>query len=298
MPHRVMGWQKVSVLAACLIIGLALLSACAAFRSLFGQGGVQRPRVEFVGAKLTGLSFDRANFAFDLKIQNPNPLGIKLAGFGYDLIINEHSFLKGREDKEVEIMAQGENVVHIPLTISYQHLYQALQSLRHRDSAAYRLNCDLSFDLPVLGAVQIPASKEGELPLPKLPTVGVEKLELKHLGLTGAELVLGIRLQNPNAFSVILNGLQYQFTVEGKSWGRGETGQRIPVSEKAESLIEIPISLDFVHMGQSIYQALVEDKHLSYQFQGDLDLETSLPLLGRSHLPFDLSGATEVFRQP
>jgi LEA14-like dessication related protein len=296
MSCRVMGWQRKAVYAACLILGLGLLSACSALRGLLGRGSIQRPQVEFVGARLTGLSFDRANFVFDLKILNPNPLGVKLAGFGYDLLINEHSFIKGREDKEIEIEAQGENVIQIPLTISYQHLYQALQSLRQQDTAVYRLNCDFSFDLPVLGPVQIPASKRGNLPLPKLPAVEVEKLKLKDLGLSGADLVLEIRLKNPNAFSVLLNGMQYQFTVEEKPWAWGETGQRIPVSEKAENLVEIPISLDFFHIGQSVYQVLAGNEHLSYQFQCDLDLETSLPLLGRTNLPFDLSGLIEVLK--
>jgi LEA14-like dessication related protein len=245
---------------------------------------------------LTGLSFDKANFLFDLKIQNPNSLGVKLAGFGYDLSINGSSFLKGRENKELNIQAQGETIFQIPLTLSYSHLYQVFQTLLQQDSATYHLKCDLSFELPGLGPVQIPVSKQGDFPLPKLPTVNVERMELKRLGLSGADLVLGIQVNNPNAFSVIMEGMQYWLNINGQPWASGETGTRVQITEKGENLLEIPILLNFLQIGQSAYQALAEGQSLSYQFQGDLDLTTSLSLLGRTHLPFQRSGQIEVFR--
>jgi len=296
MLSIVTGYKTRSALAACLIVSLGLLIACSALRGLLGQDAIRRPQVEFVGARLTGLSFDRATIVFEVNIQNPNSLGVKLAGFGYDLIINDHSFLHGREEKEVEIEARGENVIDIPVTISYQHLYQVLQTLRHQNSAAYRLNCDFSLVLPVLGVVQIPVSKTGDFPLPKLPTVSLEKLQMKRLSLSGADLVFGVRVDNPNAFAMTLEGMQYQLMVDGQPWASGETGQRISLPQKRDDLLEIPITLDFIRMGQAVYQSLSEGRRLDYQFRGDLDLTASLPLLGRTHVPFDHFGQVAVLK--
>jgi LEA14-like dessication related protein len=283
-------------MSLCLILSVVFFSACSTLRGLLGQTTIQRPQVDFIGAKLTGLSFDKASFLFDLKIRNPNSLGVNLAGFGYDLSINGSSFLKGRENKELNIEAQGESTFQIPLTLSYSHLYQVFQTLFQQDRATYHLKCDLSFNLPGLGLVQIPASKQGDFPLPKFPTVNVEKIELKRLGLSGADLLLGIQVNNPNAFSMIMEGMQYQLNINGQPWASGETGTRLQVTEKGESLLEIPIFLNFLQIGQSAYQALAEGQPLSYQFHGDVDLTTSLSLLGRTHLPFDRWGQIEVFR--
>lgn len=284
------------IINLCLILSVLLFSSCSTLRGLLGQATIQRPRVDFLGAKMTGLSFDKANFLFDLQIRNPNSLGVKLAGFGYDLSINGSSFLKGREDKELSIEAQGENIIQIPLTLSYSHLYQVFQTLLQQDRATYQLKCDFSFDLPGLGLVQIPASKQGDFPLPKLPTVHVEALKLKRLGLNGADLELEVQLGNPNAFWVMLEHIQYQLDINGRRWAAGDATKSAQITEKGNSLIEIPISLDFLQIGQSAYQLLSGDRSLNYQFQGDLDLTTSLPLLGQATLPFDHSGQIRVLK--
>jgi LEA14-like dessication related protein len=124
--------------------------------------------------------------------------------------------------------------------------------------------------------------------------VNLDALKLIRLGISGAELQLGLRLKNPNAFSMILGRLQYQFEINGKRWASGDTPKEMQVAEKGESLIEIPISLNFLQIGSSVYQLLKGEERLSYQLQGGLNLKTSLPLLGNVTLPFERLGQIEI----
>ena len=281
---------------ALLLLSLGVLSACATLGSLAGQAGVQRPGVRFIGARLAGLSFDKVDLLFDLEIRNPNSLGVTMAGFRYDLAVNESPFLEGKEEKEVAIAAQGASTIQIPLTLSFDHLYQVFKSLRQKDNAAYSLQCGFLFDLPVLGAVEIPASKSGDFPLPKFPAVRVEGLHIENLSPLAADLTLKLQLDNSNAFSMILEGMQYQFEINDQMWAAGETGERISIAEKDKGLLEIPISLNFLQIGQSIYGILAEGKPLDYQFQGDLDINATTSLIGRTHLPFDQSGQIKLLK--
>jgi len=280
----------------CSILIMMLLSACSAFRGLLNEAKIERPQVDFAGARLTKLSFDAADFLFDLKIRNPNPLGLRMAGFDYDFLINGNSFLKGNQEKELEIESRGETTIQLPLSLGFVDLYQTFQSLRDQDVSTYRLNCSFSFDLPVLGPVNIPVSKEGEFPLLKLPKVDVDALKLERMSLFGAELKLRVRLDNRNAFSMILEHLQYQLEVNGLRWISGDAEKNEQIAVKSESVIEIPISLDFLQIGRSVYQLLAGDKSLEYQFGGKLDLTTSVPLLGQVSLPFDRSGRIKVIK--
>jgi LEA14-like dessication related protein len=281
----------------CLILSAALLSSCSAFRGLLGKAKIERPQVDFMAGRLTKLSFDAADFLFDLKIRNPNPLGVSLAGFDYDFLINGNSFLKGKQEKEVQIEAEGESTIQLPLSLRFVDLYRTFETLRDQDISTYRLDCGFSFDLPVLGLVSVPVSKEGDFPLLKLPTVNLDALKLKSLTLSGAELQLMVRLKNPNALSMMLERLQYQFEINGVRWISGDVKENVQVTSKGESLIEIPISLDFLQMGRSVYQILTGDRSLSYQFGGKLDLATSIPLLSQVSLPFDRSGSIKVTSQ-
>ena len=280
----------------CLILSAMLLSSCSAFRGLLGKAGIKRPQVDFVAGRLAKLSFDAADFLFDVKIRNPNPLGVKLAGFDYDLLINGNSFLKGEQEKEVEIVAKGESIVQLPLSLRFVDLYQTFKGLRDQDVSTYQLNCGFSFDLPVLGVVNIPVSKKGSFPLLKLPTVDLDALKLKNLSFSGAELQLMVRLSNPNALSMMLERFQYHLEINGRRWISGDLKGNMQVTSKSESHIEIPISLDFLQVGQSVYQILTGGESLRYQFGGKLDLTTSIALLSNVSLPFDRSGSVKLIK--
>ena len=279
-----------------LILSATFLCSCSLINNFVGGAKPRHPEVDFVGAKLTGLSFDAADLLFDIKIRNPNSVGLKMAGFDYNFLINDNSFVKGDKRDPLSIAAAGESVVQIPLSLSYVSIYQAFQSLRNQDVSNYQIKVGFSFDIPVLGVVNIPVSKSGEFPLLKLPKVKLAALKLKNLSLTGADLLLGVQLDNPNAFSMLLNGLQYQFEVGGRDWVSGSTEKATQVAEKGQGVIEIPISLNLLEMGTSVYRLLAGDKDLDYQLGGNLDLGTSLPLLGAVSLPFDRSGSIELTR--
>lgn len=285
-----------------LAIALAFISivvmfvACSGLKELAETAKVRRPEVRFVGSRLTGLSFREAGFMFDIQIQNPNPLGVKLAGFDYDFLINGSSFVNGDQEEGLEIKPQGEHTVHLPISFEFSSLYNAIESLRHNDNSTYELNCGLSFDLPILGPVRVPLSTSGNLPLVKLPKVHLDGLKLKHLSLSGADLELAVRLNNPNAFSMILERFNYQLNINGQSWASGEALQKTKLTERGEGVLAIPLSLNFTQIGRSVYGMLTGDQSFDYQLQGDLDVTSSFPLLEKANLPFDLTGVTELIK--
>ncbi len=280
----------------CLILGAMLLSSCAVVSELAGEANIRYPQVDFAGARITGLSFDAADLMFDLRIRNPNSVGLTMAGFDYDFLINENSFLKGNQSKGLTIAAGGESIVRLPLSLRYVDLYQTFQSLRDQDLSTYQINFGFAFDVPVLGRVNIPVSKSGDFPLLKLPKVSLDTLSLDNLGITGADLTLRVRLDNPNAFSVLLQKFQYEFDVDGRNWISGYTEAPTQIMENGQGFVEIPISLNLIEMGRSIYQLLSGGRDLNYSFGGNVDLATSLPLLGAVSLPFDRSGSVKLIR--
>ena len=291
---RITRWRVLEAL--CLILISMLLVSCSVINEFASGANIQHPQVSFSGAKITGLSFDAADLLFDIKIRNPNSVGLTMAGFSYDLLINEISFLKGNQDRGLSIEASGENTVQLPLTLNYMDLYQTFQGIRDQDLSTYQMNFGFAFDLPVLGHVNIPVSKSGDFPLLKLPKIEINTLRLKSLSLTGAELLLRIQLDNPNAFAMLLNKLQYDFIVNDQKWIGGYAAEPTQIAEKGQGYIDIPISLNILQMGRSVYQLLSGNEDLSYQFGGNVDLATSLPLLGEVSLPFDRSGSIKLVR--
>ena len=76
-----------------LVIGFILLNlnSCSILNSILNQMNIQKPTVQITNAKISKLSFNDVSLLFDIEINNPNSVGINLAGFDYELLINNNS---------------------------------------------------------------------------------------------------------------------------------------------------------------------------------------------------------------
>ena len=275
------------------IIGIFLLSGCATMQDIVQTF---RPELKLKDVHLTKLTFEAADLALDIEVQNPNPLPIAMTGFDYDLKINNISFLTGQQPKKMNIDALGGTVFQIPVSINYKNLYDTFQSLKDQDTTAYHIDCGVSFDLPGLGLTRIPFSTQGDFPALKLPSINVEGLKVKNMTLAGADMELKLQMTNPNAFDLLLNNIDYALDINGRTWAKGVSNVQTQVSQKGESAIGIPISLDFAQIGLGVYQMLSGEQTLDYSLQGKLDVGSSLPLLKNAAIPLNRSGALNILR--
>ncbi|MGB9594911.1 MAG: LEA type 2 family protein [Candidatus Poribacteria bacterium] len=280
-----------------LFLALALsMSSCSTFHS-FIKGRVKEPEVDFIDAKIAGLSFNGIDLLFDLKVKNPNKIGIKLAGFDYDLLLNGNSFLTGNQIRGIEIPSLGEETVQLPVNLNFFDIYKTFQNLWDQGLSNYQMKFGFSFEMPVLGAIRIPVSKSGEFPLIKIPKISLQSLNIEKLNITNADMKLKLKVNNPNAFAMILKGGNYQLKLNNQNIFSGiMSDKNIQIGEKSDGIIEMPISLDFISVGKSVYQMLSGNKSIDYNLIGNFNLGTSLPLMEKADLPFEISGKTDLIR--
>jgi LEA14-like dessication related protein len=252
---------------------------------------ISKPRLNVAGVRMTGLSLQAIDLTFDIDIDNPNPLSVSMGGFDYDLQINNTSFLKGVQEQKLVIQSSSQSRVELPLTLTFEKLFQTYQTLKNSDSTDYTILCGFTFELPVLGPTRIPVTKSGNLPLIKLPNFRIHTLRLNRFNVTGADLTLEIKMDNPNYFQLLLNQLNYRFSVNGLSWATGNLSTAQSVNEKESGTIELPISLNFIDMGRTVFQLISGSQPLNYQFTGNLEFDTTLPLLKDVSFPVSSSGS-------
>ncbi len=286
--------MKIGTFLLCLLLFWICITGCASVQE-FIKKNIQPPKVKFSGAKISGLSFEAVDLLFDLEVTNPNPAGIHLVELDYDFLLNNNSFLKGKQEHGLEINARSTDIVQIPLSLNFVDVYNTFQGLKNQDSTTYEIKAGLTFNIQILGAPQrIPIRKRGTLPLLKPPKISVASLKLNNLNLTGADLSLTVKLINPNAFEFIVKGMEYDFEINGSQWLCGNSQENLQISAKDESLLNFPISLNFFQIGRSVAQLLKNNQPLEYRFKGAVNLDSSLPLLGTVHLPFDRSGQIRI----
>jgi LEA14-like dessication related protein len=124
----------------------------------------------------------------------------------------------------------------------------------------------------------------------------LHSLKLDNLTFTGAKLNLKVKVDNPNIWSVMLNKLDYSLNINGKQWIQGITDRPLNINGKQNNIITIPIALNFLQIGSSVYSIISGGKGLDYSLKGSADLGSSLELLRNFNLPFSKAGKVDLLK--
>jgi len=274
---------------AALVLGLA---ACTPMvKQAFDN---QKPQVSVADQRVTGLDFEHISITFGLKVDNPNPIGIDLEGLDYDLKLDGHSFLSGKQDKQIQIAASGASRIELPLSMTFKEIKQGLSGLKGKDEVPYELTTGLLIKVPLLGTYRYPVVSHGVLPVPQLPVISLQSLKVESLNFTGATLALKLLVNNPNNFSVALNSLNYDLKINGKQWASGKSQTLGNIREKQKSVITLPVSVSLMDLGAGFSNLLKGGEELNYAIVGKLNASTSNKLIGNFDIPFDNNGRVKI----
>lgn len=277
-----------------MAIGLiALLSGCASMEQMGQALEGRKPTAQVAGVRLTGLDFEGVNLAFDVKVDNPNPVGISLAGLDYDLKLLGSRFLQGEQQTGMKVAAKGSSQVQVPLRLDFRQLLSSYEQLKSADQAAYQLDLGMGFDVPVLGRVRVPVSYQGEFPVPRMPQIKLRSLDVQKLSMSGASLLMQLEVDNPNAFSLLLDKLDYNLKLNGFDVGGGRVDKSLSVKQGGQGVIALPVSLDFAQAGMGLYKALLGGG-INYDLSGTVDAASSNAMLQAFRIPLDKQGRVNL----
>ncbi len=265
--------------------------SCSAARQI---ADIERPQVDIRSVAVTGLTFESADLVFTMGVDNPNDTSIRLNRFDYTLDISGRQFLKGDRKEQVTLSANEETRVDIPITLKFEEIYSMFRTLAGQDSTHYRTEIGVHFDLPVLGDVRIPVTREGYIPLIQEPRINMDRVELEELRATGADLRLMVLMDNPNAFALTMRRMNYDFSVSDRSWAGGTIQEEVKIAPNQRRTFGIPVSLNFLNVGRSALQILADENALNYRFQGNILFQSPHPLINEINFPFDVSGNAKV----
>jgi LEA14-like dessication related protein len=99
------------------------------------------PEVEVEHVKIDSLNFNRAALELSLIIKNQNSFSIKAKDISYRLAIEDHQWIRGAIPGLVDIKAEGNTQLEIPLRISFKEINKTLfDLLKHGKNVRYKLH--------------------------------------------------------------------------------------------------------------------------------------------------------------
>ena len=134
------------------------MSACSSLGPL-----LKDPEVKVLDLKMLGITAQGVDIDVGLNVKNPNPLPLNLDSVDYALSLSGEKVTEGTFEKGINIPANGEGVVRIPLKFQFQSVGNLLSGFINR---SFKKDYELTGSVK-LGIFSIPFVKKGEIDLNK-----------------------------------------------------------------------------------------------------------------------------------
>ena len=253
-----------------------------------------KPTAQLLETRLTNINFEQVELAFDVAINNPNPFSLRVSGLDYEIIIADYALLSGVLAQGLKLKKASTSEVTLPITLKFDDLRKLPGKLWQDDYFSYRLASRIHLDLPLIGKYDMPLTKKGELPVPKIPSVNLTSVTVTSLNLASADIIAMLEINNPNAFQLGLKNFNYKLNINKQTWGEGISTVPRNIAEKSTGTVSIPMKLNLLTMGNSVYQLLNGDQRLNYQLSGNMTLDTGLNTFRAYRMPLNISGSTSL----
>jgi len=230
---------------------------------------VQKPTISYDKMELKEFAFDEATLLFRFKINNPNPIGMSIDRIDYQLDLNGAQFVKGDLDQGVALTASGVAPLEFPITIRYFEFFKSIRDFIKSNEIQYNLSGSMR-----IGPFDVPYQTSGKLPVPKLPDISLKQVQIDQISLMGATLLFTLSLKNQNAFTLQPQAINYDISLAETSFASGKATQINSVGSGDESLIQLPVTVNFLDLGKSAYHLLTGSSS-SYQLSGNLEMNVS-----------------------
>ncbi|MBI3530320.1 MAG: LEA type 2 family protein [Betaproteobacteria bacterium] len=277
-------------LAAFALICASLFSGCQSMQDLIG--GAPKPTAHVIGASVRGLSLENIVLLFDVEVENPYAASLPLIDLGYSLTSGGGKFLEGSVKPTGSIPARGKQVIQLPATVQFSSLFATLKGVKPGAIVPYTADFKLGVDAPVLGRLDVPLSKSGELPIPAVPQVELTSLAIGKLGLDQMTASAKLQVKNTNQFPLDLTKLGVSFALGGQEVGGSKLANSVNLPAGQATTLEVPLSFSPRAVGIGLVN-LLRGNQIAYKVSGSIDANTRF---GPLSLPFSHIGNTAVTR--
>jgi LEA14-like dessication related protein len=152
-----------------LRLALVLLSAVVLAGCSQIMQHTEPPRVSLVNLSLIEATLFEQRFHLDLRLQNPNPFPLPLAGMSYAVELNDRDFAEGVSNTNVVVPAYGDSVIGVEVTSNLSALLEQIYRLQRGETPEFRYRLAGSVSL-VDQAFRLPFERTGEIRLvPETP---------------------------------------------------------------------------------------------------------------------------------
>lgn len=271
------------------LAGMLLLAGCPKNIKLPDLSAMT-PKVRFDDVKLGKPDWQGVDAEFVVAVDNPNPVGIKLANWTWDLDIAGSDLLAGDQQDGAELKAAGASKLAIPARLQFADLLNVGKAAKGQAEVPFTVSGTMGFNTP-LGVVNVPWKDSGKLPVLRKPKIRVQGLKLSKLDVLAgrADLQLDLGVSHEGGGTLSLADVDWTLDLAGKRVADGKAAKLAEVAAGQEATVSLPIGVKVVALGTSLVTALKNKQKVKVNFGADANVGTPLGVL-----PLKISEGNDV----
>lgn len=247
------------------------------------------PTVAFDRMDVSAVDWNGADAQFVFKINNPNPVEVKLARFDYALAFADVEWLEGDDPDGLVLGAEGDSEIALPVSIEFQELYDVVQATRGLDTIPFGLEGSFGFNTPA-GIIDLPYDADGDFPALRTPRFAFKKVRVPDIDITGATIAVDLDVDNEHGSNLIFSDFDYAIKLAGTNVGTGFIANLGTVDGAETGTLTVPLTIDFLDAGTAVYEAITSDQ-VTVGLAAGTDVQTPF---GPVPLSIDESGRVDV----
>jgi LEA14-like dessication related protein len=273
---------------------LPLLLVCAFTNCQSLRDLVQEPKVSLNRVDIARISLSGVDLVVRLDVENPNAISIPLPKIDWELFINTASFVRGSVKENQTIRGREKTTLDIPVSVTYDGLYNSIRSLVDLKEAAYEIALDVSFPLPIIADKVYHLDFAGVIPLLRRPDISFQGITRRSGGLGSMEFTLNWEVDNSNSFGFDIREFNYNFSVNNSQWAQGRIDNPPKIRANGKTVIPLTISISALSIVTELAGIISRGSPVTYSCTGNMSLSGELPGLDRLELPLNLQGNTQI----
>lgn len=281
-------FSRIAFLAFLSVLSFAFIGGCKSLDETLSAA--PKPTARIIGAELRHLNLQTADLLFTVEVSNPYVVGLPLLDLSYAIGSSGKNFMEGSMRPSGTVPAGGSSIVQLPARIDLVSLLETLQGVRPGSVVPYRADFTLGVDAPVIGRLNLPLSRTGELPVPAVPEVELVSFDIAALSLDAVKATAKLRVKNTNRFQIDLARFGASFVLGGQQIGRASLTNAARIGAGEAANLELPLAFSPNALGAGVYKLLTGSR-TDYALTGSIEAATRY---GPMRLPFSQAGTTPI----
>ncbi len=249
-------------------------------------------RLQNITLDATRVAHDTLEMEVHMIVNNPFFFDFSLHDIQYAISLGNKQLLSDAVDIDKKI--DDSTSLTLPVVMDYKKVVEELEKLQAQDSTLMRFDFTVGYTLPLLGTQSTSVQGTKEIPVPPLPAVSLDKVDVKKFGFKNIALDVTLLIENPSSISVTMDNLLFDVQLNETKLAKGIKWKAVPVPARETTRFTLPVEVKTGAIAKEFFDQITQGDKIKIYIDGSSILRIKDSPLDSIHVLFETEGAMQL----